>query len=46
MTDHRVNLTLYSLDRFMDGDIEGMIDALAAQAQAEALRAEAEGAGR
>ena len=46
VTDHRVNLTLYSLDRFMDGDIEGMIDALAAQAQAEALRAEAEGAGR
>lgn len=45
VTDHRVNLTLYSLDRFMDGDIEGMIDALAAQAQAEALRAEAEGAG-
>lgn len=35
VTDHRVNLTLYSLDRFMDGDIEGMIDALAAQAQAE-----------
>ena len=44
VTDHRVNLTLYSLDRFMDGDIEGMIEALAAQAQAEALRAEAEGA--
>lgn len=45
VTDHRVNLTLYSLDRFMDGDIEGMIDALAAQAQAEALRAEARGRG-
>lgn len=44
VTDHRVNLTLYSLDRFMDGEMQGMIDALAAQAQAEALKAEAEGA--
>ena len=44
VTDHRVNLTLYSLDRFMDGDLQNMIDALAAQAQAAALKAEAEGA--
>ena len=44
MTDHRVNLTLYSLDRFMDGDLQNMIDALAAQTQAAALNAEAEGA--
>lgn len=46
VTDHRVNVTLYSLDRFMDGDIENMIEALAAQAQADALKAEAEGAGK
>lgn len=46
VTDHRVNVTLYSLDRFMDGDIESMIEALAAQAQADALKAEAEGAGK
>ena len=30
----------------MDGDIENMIEALAAQAQADALKAEAEGAGK
>lgn len=42
VTDHRVNLTLYSLDRFMDGELKDMIDALAARAQAEALRAEAD----
>lgn len=41
VTDHRVNLTLYSLDRFMDGEIQTAIDALAAQAQSDALRAEA-----
>ncbi len=28
VTDHRINLTLYSLDRFMEGEIEEMIDAL------------------
>ena len=43
VTDHRVNLTLYSLDRFMDGELQGMIDALAAPAQAEALKAQADG---
>ncbi len=40
VTDHRVNLTMYSLDRFMDGDILQMTDALGAHAQAEALKAE------
>jgi peptide chain release factor 1 len=29
VTDHRIELTLYNLDRFMEGDIEEMIDALA-----------------
>jgi peptide chain release factor 1 len=28
VTDHRIELTLYSLDRFMDGDVTAMIDAL------------------
>lgn len=40
VTDHRVNLTLYSLDRYMDGDIQAMIDALATKAQADALKAD------
>ena len=29
VTDHRIELTLYNLDRFMEGDIQEMIDALA-----------------
>jgi peptide chain release factor 1 len=28
ITDHRINLTLYQLDSFLNGDIEEMIDAL------------------
>jgi len=28
VTDHRINLTLYHLDGFMQGDLQGMIDAL------------------
>lgn len=28
VTDHRINYTMYSLDRFMNGEIEGMIEAL------------------
>jgi peptide chain release factor 1 len=28
VTDHRINLTLYKLDAFIDGDIQEMIDAL------------------
>ena len=40
VTDHRINLTMYSLDRFMEGEIEEMVEALASAAQAEALKAE------
>ena len=29
VTDHRIGLTLYSLDSFLDGDLFGMLDALA-----------------
>lgn len=28
VTDHRIGLTLYSLDKIMDGDLQGVIDAL------------------
>ena len=42
VTDHRINLTMYSLDRFMEGEIEAMVEALATAAQADALRAETE----
>ncbi|MCR4892728.1 MAG: peptide chain release factor 1 [Lachnospiraceae bacterium] len=37
LTDHRINLTLYSLDKIMDGDLNGVIDALSAADQAEKL---------
>ncbi|MCY4317305.1 MAG: peptide chain release factor 1 [Roseovarius sp.] len=37
VTDHRINLTLYKLDQFMHGDLDEVIDALAANAQAELL---------
>ena len=42
MTDHRINLTLYKLDQVMQGDLDEIIDALTADAQATAL-AEMEG---
>jgi peptide chain release factor 1 len=42
VTDHRVNLTLYSLDRVMEGDgLDEIIDALAAERQAELLALQA-----
>lgn len=41
-TDHRINLTLYSLDRIMQGELTPIIEALATAAQAEALKAQAE----
>ena len=39
LTDHRINLTLYSLDKVMDGDLDGVIDALSAADQAAKLAA-------
>ncbi len=41
-TDHRINLTLYSLDRIMEGELDPLLEALATAAQAEALKAHAE----
>ncbi|MDO5621148.1 MAG: peptide chain release factor 1 [Paracoccus sp. (in: a-proteobacteria)] len=40
VTDHRINLTLYSLDRVIAGDLAEIVDALVAAAQAAALAAE------
>ncbi|MFP4328603.1 MAG: peptide chain release factor 1 [Paracoccaceae bacterium] len=37
MTDHRINLTLYKLDQVMQGDLDEVIDALIADAQAAQL---------
>lgn len=42
-TDHRINLTLYSLDKIMEGELDPLLDALATSAQAAALKANAEG---
>jgi peptide chain release factor 1 len=39
VTDHRIGLTLYRLDNFMEGNIGEIIDALNTHYQAEALRA-------
>ncbi|MDR9394945.1 peptide chain release factor 1 [Roseovarius sp. SYSU LYC5161] len=37
MTDHRINLTLYKLDQVLQGDLDEVIDALTADAQATLL---------
>jgi peptide chain release factor 1 len=39
VTDHRINLTLYSLDRVIEGQIAPLIDALITHHQTEALKA-------
>lgn len=38
ITDHRIGLTVYKLEAFLDGDIDEMIDALITTDQAEKLR--------
>jgi peptide chain release factor 1 len=37
VTDHRISMTLKKLDRFIEGDMDEMLDALKADFQAEAL---------
>ena len=37
LTDHRINLTLYKLDKIMNGDIQEIIDACIAADQAKKL---------
>ncbi len=37
VTDHRINLTLYRLREFLEGELDPVVDALVARAQAESL---------
>ena len=37
LTDHRINLTLYRLEAVMQGDLDEIVDALTADAQAQLL---------
>ncbi|TMA39304.1 MAG: peptide chain release factor 1, partial [Deltaproteobacteria bacterium] len=39
VTDHRANLTLHTLERVLDGELDAIIDALTTRQQAEALEA-------
>ncbi len=39
VTDHRINFTLYKLDRVMEGELDELLDALTTHYQAEALQA-------
>ncbi len=43
VTDHRINLTLYKLDRVMEGDLDEVVDALIADYQAGQLAQLADG---
>ena len=38
VTDHRIGLTLYTLDAVMDGDLDALIDALSAADMEEKLK--------
>ena len=38
LTDHRIGLTLYSLEQILDGDLDGVIDALITADRAEKLQ--------
>ncbi|MGI6133967.1 MAG: peptide chain release factor 1, partial [Christensenellales bacterium] len=38
VTDHRIGMTLYSLDTFLDGDMFEMIEALAIEARNQSLQ--------
>jgi peptide chain release factor 1 len=40
VTDHRINLTLYTLDRFVEGEMDEVIEALIAEDQAARLARE------
>ncbi len=39
-TDHRINLTLYSLEKIMEGEIAALVEALTTHSQTEALKAQ------
>ncbi|NLZ93281.1 MAG: peptide chain release factor 1 [Firmicutes bacterium] len=38
VTDHRIGLTLYKLEQFLDGELDEMVDALITNEQAELLK--------
>ena len=38
VSDHRIGLTLYKIESFMDGDLDEMIDALITADQSEKLK--------
>lgn len=38
VSDHRIGMTLYKLDQFLDGDLDEMIDSLITSEQAELLK--------
>jgi len=42
VTDHRISLTLYKLEQFLDGDLDEMIDALTLAEKTQALAAQQE----
>ena len=42
VTDHRISLTLYKLEQFLDGDMDEMIDALTMEEKTKALSAQDE----
>lgn len=39
VTDHRINLTLYNLDKIIEGDLQGIIEALQVAENAEKMKA-------
>ncbi len=43
VTDHRISLTLYKLEQFLNGDLDEMIDAIITADQAEKLKASESG---
>ncbi len=40
VSDHRINMTLYKLDQFVNGDLDEMLDALITTDQTEKMKAE------
>nr|HMN73324.1 peptide chain release factor-like protein [Rhodoblastus sp.] len=42
VTDHRINLTLYKLDKVMEGDLDEIVDALITDHQAKLMAAQSE----
>ena len=38
VTDHRINMTIYQLDSFLDGEIDDIVDALITSDQAEKMK--------